>query len=175
MKRIALFLFLVSCAPLAPTYPTYSVYIESRFTAQQRTIIQESMNDWTTKSNSLVTFNSTIVQTCGTKVTPHTIKIIVSTQAAVDEACYPGVAGCTVMDSDEKLLDSSRIYLAMDRDYALYFPSVVRHEIGHSLGLGHESDSPLMMTKIRDPRSRVTCKDVNRLYALHHAPYSCSE
>jgi hypothetical protein len=161
MKRVALCLFLAGCAPSAPTY---HVYIDSEFTAYQRIVIQESLKDWTDKSNGLVTFHPDMVESWGTKVTSHTIK-----------SCYAGAAGCTVRDMNERLADSSRIYLPMDREFGEYFPSVVRHEIGHSLGLAHEPDSDLMMAKILDPRSRVTCKDVNRLDVLHSAPYSCNE
>lgn len=172
MKRIALCLFLAGCVPVTPTY---QVYIDSEFTEGERNVIQASLNDWTTKSNGLVTFKSNVVKTWGTQVPKHTIKFIRSTQDTVDSECHPGVAGCTARDLDEEVADSSRIFLPMDREFGGYFSSVVRHEIGHALGLKHDPTSDLMREKIINSSARVTCKDVNMLDDLRGVPYSCNE
>ena len=172
MKRVALCLFLAGCA--GPS-STYRVYVDSDFSQGERNVIQASLNDWTTKSNGLVTFQVDVVKTWGTQVPKHTIKVISSTQAVVSEACFEDAAGCTVKTKDESVADSSRIYLPMDRQFGGFFSSVVRHEIGHSLGLKHDESDPLMKKHIDDSSARVTCRDVNVLDALHGAPYSCSE
>jgi hypothetical protein len=170
MKRSIIFGFallaLAACA-LQPA-STYQVYVDPMFSDYEQGVIRESLNDWSTKSEGLVTFNVTIAKGwAGTP--PHTIWIQSSSQSAVTTAMGAGMAG---MCSQGLTDDNGFIYLPMDKyeghpETMAWFGQTVRHEVGHALGLPHDETGSIMAPGHGSASMTVTCEDVFKLRAYH--------
>ena len=172
MKRIifGFAMFALAACALQPA-STYQVYVDPMFSDSEQAIIRESLNDWSTKSEGLVTFEVTVAKGwVGTP--PHTIWIQSSSQAAVTTAGGAGMAG---MCSQGLTDDNGFIYLPMDKyeghpETMAWFGQTVRHEVGHALGLPHNVKGTIMAPSHGTASMTVTCNDVRALATHHDMP-----
>ena len=175
MKTI-LALFVMFCAMGCALQPasTYQVYIDPLFSDSEQATIRESLQDWTDKSDGLVTFKVDVVKSWGNTTPPHTIWI---QSVSLSDMHKTGLAGeCQQAVYD----DNGFIYLPMDKyeghpETMAWFGQTVRHEVGHALGLPHDVTGAIMAPSHGSAAMTVTCEDVAKLAALHNVPAGFAE
>lgn len=175
MKTILLILsvlvlsFVSGCA-LQPA-ATYQVYIDPMFSDYEQGVIREALQDWTDKSEGMVTFNVDVMKSFG-KPLSHTIWIqsrSVSDMPGIAGECYQSIGN-----------DNGFIYLPMDKyeghpETMAWFGQTVRHEVGHALGLQHDVTGTIMAPGHEVASMTVTCGDVAKLAKLHDIPAGFAE
>jgi hypothetical protein len=175
MKTILLILsaFVLSLAAGCALQPaaTYQVYIDPMFSDYEQGVIRESLQDWTDKSEGIVTFNVSIAKSWG-EPTPHTIWIQNRSKSDM-----PGLAGECHQSPGQ---DDGFVYLPMDKyeghpTEMAWFGQTVRHEVGHALGLPHDVAGTIMAPSHGTASMTVTCTDVANLAKLHSIPAGFAE
>ena len=175
MKTIlALLVMLCTMGCALQPASTYQVYIDPAFSDSEQSTIREALQDWTDKSDGLVTFEVSVVKSWGNTTPPHTIWIQSSSQSAVNLNGSPMAGIC----HQSALDDGGFVYLPMDKyeghpETMAWFGQTVRHEVGHALGLPHDVNGAIMAPGHSVASMTVTCEDVSRLAALHGAPSFC--
>ncbi len=154
MKRLLLALLVTGCG--ASYASEYDLYIDKSFTAEQQELILSASGRWSGATDGGVTFNPHIGVDVPT--TKHQVFVMPLADKDVHAYCTdPTAAGCTVRQAN---LDVGFVRLTGLDDNERLFRMTAQHELGHAMGLNHDSKGTVMAPDLGIASDTITARDV---------------
>jgi hypothetical protein len=154
---------LIGCtdkAPIPPQIPHYKVYVDMAFSVNHKIEIAAALGEWSAKTSNLAQFETVFVNVSKMgKFAENTIYIYsaVSTSFVTSEGYH--ILGTTKWFSG---VDFSIINVLPGIADDELFNTVILHELGHAMRLGHYMlDNPSVMHPGVYSGQRVECADLN--------------
>jgi len=157
--------------PLVEVYPTKvrsTIYIDRQFSEKEKQYIMEAASEWENVTQGIVqyqivelpTFRTIDFQSCLfiIKITPDDPEILLMDSQDTTVGFYTTKSGIPTISLIEDAIEDK------------FYKSVVMHEIGHSLGLKHQSEIddmgtlmyPYLKIKIGDYFIEVNSNDITK-------------
>lgn len=151
--------------------------LSPRFTLLEAQTIRDAANDWTNTTNGIATIfvddNRPLVRKDGWKYRIVFVRPIDEKEPMlfyIDGLVNGNIVGLT--DIFGYLTARPTIYLVRDRIYSIEeYGSVVRHELGHSIGLEHDSSPDALMYPYTNEDSKcITTVDMDQFCGIYECP-----
>jgi hypothetical protein len=144
------------------TTPIYHVYLDDSYSQEHKRMIEDAMSEWSLATNQKVQFNFEYAVLSDETVNLNQFAVIYIYN---DFTPASGELGWTIWDNG---INTAEIVIP-DNIANTYFHTVALHELGHSLHLGHETDSNItsvMHPDVNDCNTSLTTDDVEKFNTI---------
>lgn len=159
-KLALLSLLLVSCSrPPWEQGMVVPVYIDpdAFFTDEQHAIMRESMDDWSKSLDGFITF-----KVVGSDDYSNLVTVTSDTLTGI-KIDFDGATGSTERMKNLRGGDIHMPWNVSDETFQITFI----HELGHAIGLGHDSPGTVMAKHYKHASAVITCSDVTQFCSIN--------
>jgi hypothetical protein len=173
IKLIAPALLTVLAACAAPPGNTYTLYVDPNFDTEAQHEIEEAAQDWKTAVGPELKITTVVAPCPGGPMLWKPGMVCVHSSPTATVPCMgavdPLILGCTLPEGD----DAATVTIATNLAKTLERPQIIRHELGHAMGLSHDHEGTLMYHNVSGGHYVPTCEDIRQWHGVRGETFSC--